>query len=162
LVGLNLAMVSSWGVPIIPKVLFKFVERFGRSKFGFGGVDLRVLFIPSCPGYTGLTGATLGEFLLGWTSGWVCCCPVLGLFRVWVSLEVAWPVWWFGAFWLWPVWPVCCTGLTFVEPLSGSHQVSPGGTGLSGGAHRSDRCWSVDSRFGVPLRSWVGRLCVGS
>jgi hypothetical protein len=26
-------------------------------KFGFGGVDLRVLFIPSCPGYTGLTGA---------------------------------------------------------------------------------------------------------
>jgi hypothetical protein len=26
-------------------------------KFGFGGVDPRVLFIPSCPGYTGLTGA---------------------------------------------------------------------------------------------------------
>jgi hypothetical protein len=25
-------------------------------------------------------------------------------------------------------------------------------TGLTGGAHRSDRCWSVDSRFGVPLR----------
>jgi hypothetical protein len=42
---------------IIPKVLFKSVERFGRSKFGFGGVDPRVLFIPSCPGYTGLTGA---------------------------------------------------------------------------------------------------------
>jgi hypothetical protein len=37
--------------------LFKSVERFGRSKFGFGGVDPRVLFIPSCPGYTGLTGA---------------------------------------------------------------------------------------------------------
>jgi hypothetical protein len=33
------------------------VERFGRSRFGFGGVDPRVLFIPSCPGYTGLTGA---------------------------------------------------------------------------------------------------------
>jgi hypothetical protein len=33
------------------------VERFGRSGFGFGGVDPRVLFIPSCPGYTGLTGA---------------------------------------------------------------------------------------------------------
>jgi hypothetical protein len=27
-----------------------------RSKFGFGGVDPRV-FIPSCLGYTGLTGA---------------------------------------------------------------------------------------------------------
>jgi hypothetical protein len=25
--------------------------------FGFGGVDPRVLFIPSCPGYTGLIGA---------------------------------------------------------------------------------------------------------
>jgi hypothetical protein len=38
--------------------LFKFAERFGRSRFGFGGVDRRVLFIPSCPGYTGLTGAS--------------------------------------------------------------------------------------------------------
>jgi hypothetical protein len=57
LVGLNLAMDSSWGVPTIPKVLFKSVEWFGRSKFGFRGVDPRVLFIPSCPGYTGLTGA---------------------------------------------------------------------------------------------------------
>jgi hypothetical protein len=46
-----------YGLPIIPKVLFKSVERFGRSRFGFGGVDPRVLFIPSCPGYTGLTGA---------------------------------------------------------------------------------------------------------
>jgi hypothetical protein len=33
------------------------VERFVRSWFGFGGVDPRVLFIPSCQGYTGLTGA---------------------------------------------------------------------------------------------------------
>jgi hypothetical protein len=57
LVGLNLDMDSSCGVPIILKVLFKSVVRFGRSKFGFGGVDPRVLFIPSCPGYTGLTGA---------------------------------------------------------------------------------------------------------
>jgi hypothetical protein len=37
--------------------LLKSVERFGRSKFGFGGVDPRVLFIPSCSGYIGLTGA---------------------------------------------------------------------------------------------------------
>jgi hypothetical protein len=57
LVGLNLAMDSSCGAPIIPKVFFKSVERFERSNFGFGGVDPRVLFIPTCPGYTGLTGA---------------------------------------------------------------------------------------------------------
>jgi hypothetical protein len=50
--GYGLLMTCSY-----PKVLFKSVERFGRSKFGFGGVDSRVLFIPSCPGYTGLTGA---------------------------------------------------------------------------------------------------------
>jgi hypothetical protein len=54
------------------------------------------------------------------------------------------------------------TGLTGVEPLSESCSASPAGTGLTGGAHRSDRCWSVDSRFGVPLRSRVRRLCVGS
>jgi hypothetical protein len=39
------------------------------------------------------------------------------------------------------------TGLTGVEPLSGSYSVSPAGTSLTGGAHRS-RCGSVDSRFG--------------
>jgi hypothetical protein len=43
---------------------------------------------------------------------------------------------------------VCFTGLTGVEPLSESCSVSPAGTGLTGGAHRSDRCGSVDSRFG--------------
>jgi hypothetical protein len=51
-------MDSSEGVPIIPKVLFKSVERFERSRFRFGGVDPQVLFISSCPGYTGLTGAS--------------------------------------------------------------------------------------------------------
>jgi hypothetical protein len=55
---------------------------------------------------------------------------------------------------------VCLTGLTGVESLSESCSVSPAGTGLTGGAHRSDRCGSVDSRFGVPQRSRVGRLCV--
>jgi hypothetical protein len=57
---------------------------------------------------------------------------------------------------------VCLIGLNGVKSLSGSRQLSSAGTGLTGGAHRSDRCWSVDSSFGVPLRSWVGRLCVGS
>jgi hypothetical protein len=73
LVDKILAMDSSWGVPTIPKDLFKSVERFGRSKFGFGGVDSRVLFILSCPCYTGLIGA-LGrsdrcESLVGFASG---------------------------------------------------------------------------------------------
>jgi hypothetical protein len=54
------------------------------------------------------------------------------------------------------------TDLTGVEPFCGSRQVSQVGTGLTGGAQQSDQCWSVDSRFGVPLRSRVGRLCVGS
>jgi hypothetical protein len=48
-----------YGLPMrcsyYPKVLQKSVEQFGRSRFGFGGVDPRVLFIPSCPGLTGLT-----------------------------------------------------------------------------------------------------------
>jgi hypothetical protein len=52
------------------------------------------------------------------------------------------------------------TGLTCVEPLSESCPISPARTGLTGGAHRSDRCWSVDSRFAVSLRSRVGRVCV--
>jgi hypothetical protein len=42
---------------------------------------------------------------------------------------------------------MCYTGLTGVRPHSGSFQLSLAGTGLTGGAHRSDRCWSVDSRF---------------
>jgi hypothetical protein len=45
LVGHNLAMECPWGVPTIPKVLFRSVERIGRSGVGFGGVDPRVLFI---------------------------------------------------------------------------------------------------------------------
>jgi hypothetical protein len=71
------------------------VERFRRSRVGFGGVDPRVLFIPSCPGYTGLTGALdrsdRCEPLVGFASGdlldsrvfrlW-CCWSVLGLFGV--------------------------------------------------------------------------------
>jgi hypothetical protein len=71
------------------------VERIGRSGVGFGGVDPRVLFIPSCPGYTGPTGAldrsdwcqpfvgfALGELLnpCVFVSGY--CWSVLGLFGV--------------------------------------------------------------------------------
>jgi hypothetical protein len=59
------------------------------------GVDLRVQFIPSCPGYTGLTGAlhrsdqcepfvgfTLGELLNPCVFGSCYCWLVLGLFGV--------------------------------------------------------------------------------
>jgi hypothetical protein len=57
-----------------PKVLFKSMERFGRSKFGFGGVDPRVLFILSCPGHTDLTGASHL-----WDLPWVNCLTRVSL-----------------------------------------------------------------------------------
>jgi hypothetical protein len=91
LVDHNLAMEYPWGVPTIPKVLFGSVERIRKSGVGFGGVDPRVLFIPSCPGYTGLTGAldrsdrcepfvgfASGELLNPCAFGLCCCWSVLG------------------------------------------------------------------------------------
>jgi hypothetical protein len=90
----------------------------------------------------------------------VLCCSCFEFGSVWRSVVLFGDL---GAFRLRPVWPVCCIGLTGVKPLSGSCLLSPAGTGLTGSAHRSDRCWSVDSRLGVPLRYRVGRsLCVGS
>jgi hypothetical protein len=78
-----------------PKVLLGSVERIGRSGVGFGGVDPRVLFIPSYPGYTGLTSAldrsdrcepfvgfASGELLNPCVFGWCCCWLVLGLIGV--------------------------------------------------------------------------------
>jgi hypothetical protein len=65
-----------------PKVLFESVEQIRRSGVGFGGVDLRVLFIPSCPGITGLTGALdqpdRCEPFVGFVSGEVLNSCVLG------------------------------------------------------------------------------------
>jgi hypothetical protein len=79
----------------IPKVLHKSVERFGRSRHEFGGVDPQVLFIPSCPGLAGLTGVcdrsdrcrplvgfASGELLDSCVLGSWCCWSVLGLFGV--------------------------------------------------------------------------------
>jgi hypothetical protein len=54
------------------------MERFGRSRFGFGGVDPRLLFIPSYLGYTGLTGALDQSdrcnpwWVFAWVNVWVC------------------------------------------------------------------------------------------
>jgi hypothetical protein len=69
------------------------VEQIERSGVGFGGVDPRVLFISSCPGYTGLTGAldesdrcepsvefALGELLNLCVFGLRCCWLVVGQF----------------------------------------------------------------------------------
>jgi hypothetical protein len=73
----------------------KSVERFGRSRFGFGEVDPWVLFILSCPGYTGLTGA------LDW-SDW--CVSLVG-FALGEPLVSYWFVWsWFVRF---------CVGFSF-------------------------------------------------
>jgi hypothetical protein len=55
---------------------------------------------------------------------------------------------------------VCLTGLTGIEPLSGSCSVSPARTGLTGGAHRSDRCGSVDSRVGFSAAFLGSEGCV--
>jgi hypothetical protein len=91
LVDHNLAMECPWGVPTIPKVLFGSVKRIGRSVVGFGGVDLQVLFIPSCPGLTGLTGASdRSEPFCGFCLEWLAC-PVCH----WVVLLLvsSWLVW---------------------------------------------------------------------
>jgi hypothetical protein len=84
-----------WQVWVDKIMAMDSVERFRRLKFGFGGVDPRVLSIPSCPGYTGLTGAldwsvrcklpvgfASGKLLDSCVFGSLCCWSVLGLFGV--------------------------------------------------------------------------------
>jgi hypothetical protein len=55
-----------------------------RSGVGFGGVDPRVLFIPSCPGVTGLTGASPLWDLPRGTAVLMWCCPVFQLSSSWL------------------------------------------------------------------------------
>jgi hypothetical protein len=78
----NVAMECPWGVPTIPKVLFESVERIGRSGVGCGGVAPRVLFIPSCPGFTDLTSLSWVNCLIHVSLG----CAVAGQFLA--SLEL--------------------------------------------------------------------------
>jgi hypothetical protein len=127
-----------------------------------------VLFIPSCPGYTGLTGAPDRSNRCDprWVFARVNVCVCSLLFCVPAVSSLGQFGGRLGYLVLWGLSGSDrsdrsrLTGLTGVEPLSESCPVSPAGTGLTGGAHRSDRCWSVDSRFGVQLRSRVGRVCV--
>jgi hypothetical protein len=96
------------------------------------------------------SGERLGVFAV------VLCCSYFEFGSIWRSVGLYGVL---GAFRLGPVGPVCCTGLNGVKPLSGSHQVSPAGTSLTGGAHRSDWCWSVDS--GLVFRCVLGsEVCV--
>jgi hypothetical protein len=66
------------------------VEQIERSGVGFGGVDSRALFIPSCPGYTGLTGALdrsdRSEPFVGFSSGELLNLCIFGLRWCWSVL----------------------------------------------------------------------------
>jgi hypothetical protein len=80
------------------------------------------------------SGERLGEFVV------VPCCCGFEFGSVWSSVGL------FGGFevsWLESVRPVSYTGLIGVGAFCGSSQVLPAGTGLTGGAHRPDRCRSV-------------------
>jgi hypothetical protein len=78
-----------------PQSLVQVCGAIREIEVWIGGVDPRVLFIPSCPGYTGLTGAldrsdrckplmgfASGELLDSCVFGSWCCSSVLGLFGV--------------------------------------------------------------------------------
>jgi hypothetical protein len=138
--------------------MFKSVERFERSKFGFGEVDPRVLFIPSCLGYTGLTGA-LGRsnrcnpcWVFARANVWVCLllsCVAVVLISGQFGARYACLVFW--GFWA----ETSLTGVLHRPDRCGAFLwKSPSFTSRD----RSDRWWSVDSRFGVPLRSRVGEV----
>jgi hypothetical protein len=78
-----LAMDYPWGVPTIPKVLRRSVERFGRSGVGFGGVDPRVPL-------TGLTGAD-PSWVFARVNVWVS--SLLSLVAAVSNLDYGRPVW---------------------------------------------------------------------
>jgi hypothetical protein len=124
-----------------------------------------VLFIPSCPGYTGLTGALDRSNRCNpcWVFARVKVCVCLLLSRVTSVSSLGR----FGArlaclvFWDF----LAVAGLTGVlhqpDRYAATLWKSPSFTSRdrsTGGAHRFDRCWSVDSKFGVPLRSRVGKV----
>jgi hypothetical protein len=131
------------------------MERIGRSVVGFGGVDPRVLFIPSCPGYTGrlvlltnLTGVSplwdfprvsclihaslgcvgAGQFLAVLEVFWLALCRALLPCRLCFG----------GVFVPGPrevteaLWNICCAAAV--------------ATDLTGSVHRSDRCHCSDWR----------------
>jgi hypothetical protein len=141
LVDHNFAMECLWGVPTTPKVLCESVERIGRSGVGSGGVDPRVLFIPSCPGVTGaldwsdrcnpFVGFASGDFLDPCVFELCCCWSVIGRFGIILlgfgGVSVPGPREVTGA-----LWNVCCAAAV--------------ATGLTGSVHRSDRCHQSNRR----------------
>jgi hypothetical protein len=156
LVDKNLAMDSSWGAPTILKVSHKSVERFGRSRFGFRGVDPWVLFIwaaqawpvwPVC--VTGLTGVgylwdlprvnclTRVALGLGVVGQFLVCLKLFcyALCRVFLPCILC-----FGSVFV-PrprevteaLWKTCCAAAVAI--------------GLTGPVHRSDRCHRTGSKL---------------
>jgi hypothetical protein len=118
---------------------------------------------PESPGHTGLTSASywsdrcrpqlgfclcerLGEFAVVPC----CCCFEFGSF--WSSVGLFGR---FGVSWLEPVRPVSYTGLTGVGAVLWKFPGFTSRTGLTGGAHRPDRCKSVRLEVCVPLCSRV-------
>jgi hypothetical protein len=75
---------------------------------------------PSGPAWPVWPVQRLCGFCLGWTSGWVRCCPVLLLFPLSFNLELGRPIWWIWGFWLELVWSVSYTVLTGVGAFCGS------------------------------------------
>jgi hypothetical protein len=139
----------------------KSVERFERSRFGFGGVDPRVLFIPSCTGYISLTGALdwsdRCEPFVGFASGKLFDSCVFGSWWFWSVLDlfgVVWVMVVLGQF-LCRVFVPCrlCFGSVFVpgprevtEALWNTCCAAAVATGLTDAVHRSDRCHRSDWR----------------
>jgi hypothetical protein len=129
------------------------MERIERSGVGFGGVDPRVLFIPCCPGYTGLTGALdrsdRCEPFVGFASGELLNLCVLGCVGAGQFLAVL-EVFWLALCWVLLPCRLCFEGV-FVP---GSREVTEAlwniccaavvATGLTGSVHRSDRCHLSD------------------
>jgi hypothetical protein len=144
----------------IPKVLYESMERIGRSGVGFGGVDPRALFIPSCPGTTGLTGAPdwsdRCEPLVGfirWTTWILCLWAVLLLVN-------SWAVWCCFCSALWRVLLPCrlCFGgvsvpgpREVIEALWNVCCATAVATDLTGSVHWSDRCHRSDRAQAIDL-----------
>jgi hypothetical protein len=92
------------------------------------------------------SGERLGEFAV------VLCCYYSEFGSIWSSVGLFGR---FGVSWLEPVRPVSFTGLTGVGVVMWKFPGFTSRIGLTGCAHRPDRCNSVRLEVCVPLRSRV-------